>query len=430
MVRIKSQIAEDFATLLENAGMFKEAYPSLEAYKNDLEARVGSDSISTIEALYGVKPEGQDYDHCIMENAHPTSVIIAPSYDKLNGLVENNMERANIMHNIVLKPNTGNHTNPKYAHQELVMELIRVANEMDNKNKEDLFKLADDCLIGLHKQAFSMDEITQWFKEKGRDAGSVGKGVLGGAAAGAAAAALLGAWSGPGEIGFIPAGALVGGLIAAFTKTAPQVKNIEENAHEVSTQLKDLYSITEQKPFFDEIEKVLQDLIASSRQYQDILNSMNAHAIKGGGDVGAAGASGEDAELHKAGEIAKTFLKDVETMKKYHQEFNRRAKSGAFAKAEPSKLLTPVYWFMDDNIEDVSDAFDSLEDAVVKLQLAVKEHTTEAAAEHSGAGAGSAGPAPAGSVGGSVPAPGDVGGSAKNKGLDVDKFLGNLPKLY
>ncbi len=141
MVRIKSQIAEDFEAILANAGMTKEAYPSLDAYKDDAEARAGSDDITTIEALYGVKPEGQDYKHCIMEQAHPNSVIIAPSYDKTNGLVENNIERANIMHNIVLKQNVGNHSNPKYAQQELVMELVRVANEMDNKNKEDGHKI-------------------------------------------------------------------------------------------------------------------------------------------------------------------------------------------------------------------------------------------------------------------------------------------------
>lgn len=149
MVRIKSEITEDFEKILSNAGMTKEAYPSIDAYKDDAEARVGSDNLTTIEALYGVKPEGQDYKHCIMEQAHPNSVIIAPSYDKTNGLVENNIERANIMHNIVLKHNEGNHYNPKYAKQELMMELVRIANEMDNKNKGDLFKLADSCLIDL-----------------------------------------------------------------------------------------------------------------------------------------------------------------------------------------------------------------------------------------------------------------------------------------
>src|SRR5690606_37911880 len=66
-------------------------------------------------------------------------------------LVENNIERNNIITNIVLSPTTGHHTNHKYARKELMLELVRVANEMDNKNN-DLFKLADDCLIALSKE--------------------------------------------------------------------------------------------------------------------------------------------------------------------------------------------------------------------------------------------------------------------------------------
>jgi hypothetical protein len=149
MPRIKSEMFEKVAEILEEAGLSKEAYPSLESYKDDAEARVGSDDISTIEALYGVKPDGQEYEFNIMEQAHPNSVIVAPSYDKLNGLVENNIERNKIMMNITLTDPTGNHTNHKYAQQELTLELVRIANEMDTMNKEELFKLADSCLIDL-----------------------------------------------------------------------------------------------------------------------------------------------------------------------------------------------------------------------------------------------------------------------------------------
>lgn len=151
MVRIKSEMFENFSLIAEKSGLTKLAAESDEhkKYKDDAEARAGSDDISTIEALYGVKPDGQDYKFNIMEQAHPNSVIIAPSYDKTNGLVENNIERQNIMINLTLKNPLGTHTNPKYAQKELVMELVRIANEMDNKNKEELFKLADSCLIDL-----------------------------------------------------------------------------------------------------------------------------------------------------------------------------------------------------------------------------------------------------------------------------------------
>jgi len=416
MVRIKSEIAEDFEKLLVDAGMSKEAYSSLDAYKDDAEARAGSDDISTIEALYGVKPEtipGMDYKDCIMESAHKESVIIAPSYDKLNGLVENNIERHNIMSNLALKPNEGNHSNPKYAKQELVMELVRLANEMDNKHKEDLFKLADDCLIDLHKQALSMGEFEQWVKKKTRDTGAVGEGALAGAGIGAAIGGLVTAWTGAGVLAGVPVGAatgaVAGGLIAAFTKTAPQVKNIEENAHEVSKQLQDLYKITEQVPFFDKINKALQNLITSSQKYQSVLHSIHEHSMQGKTDEPRAV---EETEHHDAEEAAKAFLKDVDTIKKFHAEFDRLAKSGAFAKENPAKVLAPIYWFMDDNIEDVSDAFDSLEDAINKLELSTKEEVSTA---HSEAPAASKSKAPA------VSTP---------EGLDEEGFLSHISKFF
>lgn len=162
MPRMRSEIWDNYVAVAEKAGFVKEAAEEsaeLKKYKEDAAARVGSDSIETIEAMYGVKPdqiEGQEYTDCITEAAHPNSVIIAPSYDKLNGLVENDIERGNIMSNIALKPPMGTHTNHRYAASELMMELVRVGNEMDARNKEGLFKLADECMIELH------DEISGW----------------------------------------------------------------------------------------------------------------------------------------------------------------------------------------------------------------------------------------------------------------------------
>ena len=370
MPKIHSEIADNFAKLLEDAGITKQAYPNLSAYEQDSEARVGSDSISDIEIMYGVKPdaaEGQKYDHCIMEQAHPNSVIIAPSYDKVNGLVENNIERQNIIINRVLKPTEGNHTNPKYAHQQLTMELIRIANEMDSKNKEELFKLADECLIGLQKEAGMWDDAIDWAKKKFHDVVPTGEGALGGAGIGALIGALMTSWSGPGLLFGATAGAAAGGALAAFLKTGPQVKNVEENAREVSEQLKDLRSkVPEQSDFFDTLDKALTELISSSQQYQQVLNILREHSIKG---------QSESSTVNTAGDVSAIttkFLKDVDLAKKYHAEFDRRAKSGAFAKAEPGKALKPIYWFISDDIDDVSEAFVSLEDAIQKLEDATK----------------------------------------------------------
>ena len=57
----------------------------------------------TIQLLYDVKPNGKDEKH-ILDQAHAESpVIIAPAYDRVNGLVENLFERQDIMVGIALK---------------------------------------------------------------------------------------------------------------------------------------------------------------------------------------------------------------------------------------------------------------------------------------------------------------------------------------
>jgi len=108
----------------------------------------------TIQLLYDVKPNGKDEKH-ILDQAHAESpVIIAPAYDRVNGLVENLFERQDIMVGIALKRNNGNLTQHRYAKKELTDELIRIGFEMDNKDIDDLRILADSCSNRITKQAF------------------------------------------------------------------------------------------------------------------------------------------------------------------------------------------------------------------------------------------------------------------------------------
>jgi hypothetical protein len=154
---MRSTIFDEYAKIAEAKGLVKIAQETeskeLKKYKSDDHPRVGSDDISTIEALYGVKPDSPlKYKHNIMESAHPKAVIIAPSYDKINGLVENNIEQQTISINIVNKPTDGIPNYTKYAQKELLMELVRIANDMDNQGKEDLRKLADECIEELSNE--------------------------------------------------------------------------------------------------------------------------------------------------------------------------------------------------------------------------------------------------------------------------------------
>jgi hypothetical protein len=155
----RSEIFDDFVRIAQEKGLISKTAAKEEKLPKN--PRWDSLDIDAIQALYGVKPDqpkDMEYEHNIMENAHPSAVIIAPSYDKLNGLVENNNERANILRHIIDKPVDGQLTNKKYAQKDLLLTLIRVANDLDNKNQDQLRILADTCLTqmgnGMKKQAF------------------------------------------------------------------------------------------------------------------------------------------------------------------------------------------------------------------------------------------------------------------------------------
>jgi len=150
----RSEIFDSFVKIAQEKGMISN--DSSEAKKKlEQTHRADSLSISDIEALYGVKPDApknMEYEHNIMENAHPNSVIVSPSYDKINGLVENNNERQNIILNIVNKTPNGLLTQKKYAEKEFMSALVSVANDLDNKNIDELRVLADACLMQVYSK--------------------------------------------------------------------------------------------------------------------------------------------------------------------------------------------------------------------------------------------------------------------------------------
>jgi len=158
----RSEIFDSFVKIAEEKGMLSKDYHDSKK-KLEKTGRADSLDISAIEALYGVKPDApkdMEYKKNIMEDAHPNSVVISPSYDKLNGLVENNNERQNILLHIVQKTPDGLLTQRKYAEKELLLALVRIGNDLDNRNQDELRLLADSCLeevhgkVGFKKEAF------------------------------------------------------------------------------------------------------------------------------------------------------------------------------------------------------------------------------------------------------------------------------------
>lgn len=161
----RSDIFEDFVKIAEDKGLLSGT--THEEAKRKLEENSRMDSLDTtaIEALYGVKPDtpkGMEYEKNIAEIAHPNAVVVSPSYDKINGLVENINERQNIIMNIVDATPDGVLRNRKYAQQEFITSLVRVANDLDNKGHDDLRVLADTCLKQMATQKKTFEKRAFW----------------------------------------------------------------------------------------------------------------------------------------------------------------------------------------------------------------------------------------------------------------------------
>jgi cell fate (sporulation/competence/biofilm development) regulator YmcA (YheA/YmcA/DUF963 family) len=176
-----------------------------------------SKSIKDIEKLYNVRHECYEYKNNIMEDAHPNMLVLLPAYDKMNGLVESDLERQRINLNILRKPVSGLEYRQKYA--ELIKALVKTANDMDFQSHESLSTLADDTIKRLQKEAFELGDIGKWFEGAGDIAGGAGSGATIGSIAGG----LIGAFTGAAAGGAGGAGGLTASQIAAGVGTASGV---------------------------------------------------------------------------------------------------------------------------------------------------------------------------------------------------------------
>ena len=162
-MRQKSDIIESFWKIAEEKGIISE--DASEKAKKILTKthRADSLSIEDIAKLYNVKPDApKKYKRNIYELAHPERVVISPSYDKLHGLVENENERQDIIINILMEEplRSGNLGQRKYAEKDLLLSLVRVANDLDNQGKDDLRSLADACLFQVSVSPLKKEAVT------------------------------------------------------------------------------------------------------------------------------------------------------------------------------------------------------------------------------------------------------------------------------
>jgi len=153
-----SEIFDNYIRIAQEKDLISPDAPDKAKKKLEENPRADSLDISTIEALYGKKPntpKNMEYKSNIVEDAHPSPVVLTTSYDRLNSLIENVNERQNIILNIVNKTPDGQLTQYKNAKKDLILSLVRVGNALDNSHKDNLRKLSDTCLyqMSLKKQA-------------------------------------------------------------------------------------------------------------------------------------------------------------------------------------------------------------------------------------------------------------------------------------
>jgi hypothetical protein len=192
--------------------------------------RYDTKSMSDIEILYHIKPNGKDDD--VLDKAHPKSVIIAPAYDRVNGLVENLKEQHDIMCGIALKPNNGLLTQHRYveAHRDLLNEVIKVAFMLDKNDENELMVLADSCAERLVKKADT-------------DLGAGAAGVAGAAVAGVGVAATIGAGvglAGTAGIAALVFGAVVGVGALAHWLNQPKARGLKKEIDGTLGEIVDL----------------------------------------------------------------------------------------------------------------------------------------------------------------------------------------------
>lgn len=376
---MNSRIFEEYLKIATQQGLVKEAadegYLNVEKGKKEYSTREKYERpLTSAEILYGLKPN--DEKEHIMETAHPVPVVLAPAYDKINGLVENNLERQTIIINQIGRENNGLLLNKKLAEQNLVMELVRLAGELDLAGHDGLRALADasieqlstepqrvvkaDWLQNLRDMAAGV--LGQGAADKASDVAEVGSGAAAGAAVGGVIGGVLGGVFGFG-VGALPgiqtgamAGAAIGGLVSAFTKTGPTAVSVSRNCDVLVDEINDLLSKFHDN-FLVMLREGTMELKKASEAYARLLSEKNATA--------------EHSE-----EVTKQYLHQMVAMKALGRDFQKQLAAGKF-KEEHNKLVNFMYNFMNSDEADVQKAINSLMVTIESAEKAIKDLKAE-----------------------------------------------------
>ncbi len=347
---MNSEIFDEYAKIAIKQGLIKNDLIK-KAEGSEPNPRYDSLTQADIASLYGVEPDGKK-DH-IIDQAHPESIIIAPAYDRVNGLVENLLERQDIIHSIVTKPNHGKHIQERYvrAHEELVNELVKAAFMLDQNSQEELMALADDCALRLVKTADTWGDII---------AGSVS--VLGPILLG-----LVGVVSWP-----VAAGAV--GIVAIVNNFGGMVdQGVKGNSEKAIEELQDIISDPDEgKGYDDKIQNMIDDIQFVMERHVNV----SEFNIQGGENTNTTAAELSQGKklIMKYREAAHSLSKRIPGWIRLLQAVQARDEESGKAKSAPVAFLSSLVEYV--WTPDVKDATTALEVFRESLSLSVSTVST------------------------------------------------------
>ena len=377
----KSETFDNFVKIALEKGLIKQEEIKTALRSDDLKPKT-RDQVTNRDYekarenydLYDLKIKqlpGMEYENNIVEYAHPIPVILpAPTYDKINALVENVNERQNIILNLLSRPVTGNNFAFKLA-EDLSLSLIRTAGEMDLKDQEELMVLADTCATQLKKLAdeaksFNTKDLEDVAKQYGETAVDVGGGAATGAAIGAVAGGLIGALGGPfgigaGLSGGAWLGGAAGGVISSIMKTSPEAKNVAINANIAREELEDLMKDFPGDVLMHTLHTALIHISSTASMYANTVDKMHLSNNKTDGSL--------------AKNIAEKYMTELNNLQKTMGLFLADAKSGKYKKNESdfwSKVKKPFNMFSSDDVEDEVKALETLNRVIFETQKVIQ----------------------------------------------------------
>jgi hypothetical protein len=153
---MSQEIFDEYVKIAEKMGLINpNSYITAEEEAKKKKDSAKKDMDLAAALFYGIKPNGKEDDISLLEKAHPGVAVVSPAEDRMNGIVENDQQRQNIMMQIAMRPTNGKYQQKAFvtAHENLAKSLTKASIALQREQYQDLSKFAIDCNERLEKEA-------------------------------------------------------------------------------------------------------------------------------------------------------------------------------------------------------------------------------------------------------------------------------------